>query len=119
MKNQVIPYKLFLDDIRVPSFIYPKTKDSDWVVVRDLTEFKNAIETKGIPSFISFDNDLGSSLEEGKDGVKWMVFEKELDISNMDFKVHSSNVSGVREYIESLLNNWKKELKNRKTQTNE
>lgn len=103
-------YKLFLDDIRIPTTIYPNTKDSDWVICRNLTEFKDAIETKGVPDYISFDNDLGESMEEGKDAVKWLVYDKEADIRNMNYKVHSANSSGVREYILDLLENWKKHL---------
>lgn len=109
-------YKIFLDDIRVPTDIYPKTNNDDWLVIRNLTDFKNIIETRGIPDYISFDNDLGDSMEEGKDAVKWMVYEKWFDISNMDFMVHSANSSGVREYIEALLKNWKKELINGKNE---
>ena len=107
-------YKLFLDDIRVPTDIYPKDTNESWVIARNLTDFKSTIETMGIPDYISFDNDLGDTMEEGKDAAKWMVFEKWMDISDMDFKVHSANSSGVREYVESLLNNWKKELKKQK-----
>ena len=109
-------YYIFLDDIRVPTDIYPKTNNESWFIVRNLTDFKSLIGSKGIPDYISFDNDLGDSLEEGKDAVKWMVYEKELDTSNMNFLVHSANSSGVREYIEALLNNWKKELHNRKNE---
>jgi hypothetical protein len=107
-------YKIFLDDLRIPTDIYPNTANEDWMIIRNLTDFKNAIETLGVPEYISFDNDLGKSLEEGKDAAKWMVYEKWLDISKMDFLVHSANVSGVREYVTDLLNNWKKELKNEK-----
>jgi len=103
-------YKLFLDDLRVPTDVYPQTDNSSWVIVRNLTDFKKAINEKGIPSYISFDNDLGESMEEGKDAAKWLVFEKEADIRDMDFKVHSANVGGVRDYIKSLLDNWKKHL---------
>lgn len=103
-------YKIFLDDLRALTDIYPNAIVEEWLIVRNLSEFKSAIETKGIPEYISFDNDLGKSLEEGKEAMKWMVFEKELDITEMNFRVHSANSSGVREYIEGTLNNWKKEL---------
>ncbi len=105
-------FKIFLDDIRMPTDIYPNTDNNEWIIVRNLTDFKDLIETRGVPDYISFDNDLGKTLEEGKDAAKWMVFEKWLNISNMDFKVHSANSSGVREYITDLLNNWKNELNN-------
>jgi len=103
-------YKIFLDDLRVSTDIYPDAKEGEWTVIRTLGEFKAMIEENGVPDYISFDNDLGESLEEGKDAVKWMVFEKGLDTSKMGFKAHSANTAGVREYIEGLLNNWNKEL---------
>lgn len=107
-------YKIFLDDIRVPADIYPKDNNEDWFIVRNLSDFKDTINQFGVPSFISFDNDLGENMEEGKDAAKWMVFDQELDIIDMDFIVHSANSSGVREYVLGTLNNWKKELKRRK-----
>lgn len=109
-------YKIFLDDERFPDWVY-KTNNDDWVIIRNLTDFKNTILERGIPDFISFDNDLGASLEEGMDAVKWMVYEMEFDISNMDFNVHSANSGGPggpKGNIASLLNNWKKELVRRK-----
>jgi hypothetical protein len=107
-------YQIFLDDLRIPTDIYPKGNNEDWLIIRNLTDFKNIIETNGVPDYISFDNDLGDTMEEGKDAAKWMVYDKELDISKMDFMVHSANNSGVREYVRDLLNNWKKELNKRK-----
>ena len=91
MKNK---YKIFLDDERFPDWVYKNTNNDDWVIIRNLTDFKNTIETRGIPDFISWDNDLGASMEEGKDGAKWMTYEMGLDISNMGFNVHSANSGG-------------------------
>lgn len=112
-------YKLFLDDLRMPSFIYPETKDEDWVIARDVDEFKRIILKNGIPSFVSFDNDLGEYEDgtlklEGKDAAKWLTYTMMFDISNMDFKVHSSNTGGPREDIAAWINNWKKVLKDGK-----
>ena len=107
-------YKIFFDDLRDPTDIYPDAKPGEWLVIRNIADFKDAIETIGVPTFVSFDNDLGvvdGIKEECKEVVKWIVFEKELDISGMDFKIHSANSSGVREYMTGTLNNWKKELR--------
>ncbi len=106
--------KVFLDDIRMPIDIYPTTKNRDWVIIRDFEAFKKYINSNPIPFYISFDNDLGEFEDktpkpEGVDVVKWIVFEKELDISNTDFKVHSANTAR-RDYIEGTMNNWKDEL---------
>lgn len=105
-KNNI---KIFLDDVCMPTDIYPNAKLNEWTIIRSMNDFKRFIELFGVPKYISFDNDLGGT-EEGKDLAKWMVFEKWLDISDMEYKVHSSNVSGVREYIIGTLNNWKMEL---------
>ena len=107
-------YKIFLDDLRIPTDIYPKTNNDDWLIIRNLTDFRNIILEKGVPSYISFDNDLGDSMEEGKDAAKWMTYDMGLDISNMDFLVHSANVGGPREVIAAWINNWQKELKKQK-----
>lgn len=104
-------YKLFFDDIRVPTDIYPKTKNEDWVIARTISEFKNKIISDGLPSFCSFDNDLGDSMEEAKDVVKWLVKEK-YDLRKMEFNVHSANSadSGPRHFIISMIGNWNKFL---------
>ena len=45
-------YKLYLDDIRTP-------KSDNWVIVRCYEDFVTTILTKGLPTEISFDHDLG------------------------------------------------------------
>jgi len=96
-------YNLFLDDLRTVNMVYPHERESDFIVVRDYHAFKEIISQKGLPSFISFDNDLGldSNQELAPDGyacAKWL------------FHVHSANpVAKVQ--IESLLNNYIRHLK--------
>lgn len=51
-------YKLFLDDLRVPTDAYPQTDNNSWVIVRNLTDFKKVIDEKGFFDFVSFDHDL-------------------------------------------------------------
>lgn len=102
--------KIFLDDERFPDWIYKRTDNDTWTVLRNVEEFKdfiNQIEAENI-EFISFDNDLGTELE-GVDAVKWLVFEKEYDIRNIEFNIHSGNIARW-DYMESTLNNWKKHL---------
>lgn len=70
---------LFLDDIRNPenAFEYTKQKmfvDKQWVVVRNFEEFKNHIDTNGLPTFISFDHDLADSHYTPK--YLWDDYEK-------------------------------------------
>lgn len=108
-------YQLFLDDIRTVAMVYPQTAESDFVIVRDHAAFKETILKHGLPSFISFDNDLGldENLELAPDGyacAKWLVYESELDLRELRFYVHSANpVAKVQ--IESLLNNYIRHLK--------
>lgn len=105
-------YKLFLDDIRVPTMIYPNNEDSDFEIVRTVEEFKKLIKERGLPYFISFDNDLGCDendqpLFEGYDAAKWLVNESGFDLTDLNFKVHSYNPV-AKENIEALLNNYLK-----------
>ena len=108
--------KLFLDDIRTIDMVYDKSVESEFDIVRTYTEFVNYIQKKGLPNFISFDNDLGLG-EDGKvalDGLaaaKWLVYESGLDLRNLQFNVHSANPV-ASEQIKGLLNNYIKHLKN-------
>lgn len=108
-------YKLFLDDVRTVEMIYPKAGRSEFVIVRTYHDFIDMIKKKGLPTYISFDNDLGCDekrklLPEGYDAAKWLVYESNLDLSELEFYVHSSNpVAKVQ--IESLLNNYIKHQK--------
>lgn len=88
--------KLFLDDIRNPEMIYDQDESKNFVVVRSYFEFVKYIQQNGLPEFISFDNDheLDENGEVAPDGyaaVKWLVFESNLDLRDLKFKVHSAN----------------------------
>ncbi len=110
-------YKLFLDDVRDVQMVYNKFTNVDFIVVRNFDAFVKVISEKGLPEFLSFDNDLGedsngSLLKDGYDCAKWLVYESGLDLRNLNFKVHSANpIASVQ--IESLLNNYIKHLNNR------
>jgi hypothetical protein len=106
--------KLFLDDIREVDWIYTKDWAEEFEVVRSYAQFVAFIERKGLPDFISFDNDLGLD-ENGKvapDGyaaAKWLVYESGLDLRELRFAVHSANPVAA-EQIRGLLNNYIKYL---------
>ena len=55
-------YYLFLDDERAPNGVpwvdLPDIPRNDWVIVRNIEDFKRTIDQHGIPKFVSFDNDL-------------------------------------------------------------
>jgi hypothetical protein len=101
------PYKLFLDDERFPKL------SNDWVIVRNIKEFKKTIRDRGLPFEISFDHDLnqenGKSLPTGYDCLKWMVYDMRYDLRKVDVNVHSANPVG-RDNIEGLLKSWNKFL---------
>lgn len=115
MPTSLKKYRIFLDDERSVHDVYEHA--SDFITVRSLEEFKNVIRKHGLPTFISFDHDLGSDrngniLPSGYDAAKWLVYDMELDIRDMGYKTHSSNIQ-TRDQINGLLDNWKKELNNR------
>jgi hypothetical protein len=92
--------KLFIDDIRDPP-------TNDYHVVRSTTEAIEWIKTNGMPSFISFDHDLG-----GDDTSMiflnkiYQEFWKEWD-DIPDYQVHSANPIGSKNIV-SFMESWKK-----------
>jgi hypothetical protein len=110
----LMSYNLFLDDLRTVDMVYPGQSDN-FVVVRSYAAFVKNVEENGLPAFISFDNDLGEDddgivLPDGYECAKWLVYESELDLRNLKFKVHSANpIAKVQ--IQSLLTNYIRFLK--------
>lgn len=109
-------YFLFLDDVRDVGMIYHGFTNNDFVVVRSYAEFVKYISQNGLPQLISFDNDLGEDangnlLPDGYACAKWLVYKSNLDISNLKYRVHSSNPVAKKQ-IESLLYNYINHLKN-------
>lgn len=93
---------LYIDDERTP-----KT-DLPWHITRSYEDATNIIRENGIPSYISFDHDLGTGLS-GYDIAKWIV-EQDLDgtlsiPTDFQFNVHSANPVGRRN-IECLLDSY-------------
>lgn len=95
-------YRMFIDDVRNPS-------EEDWVVVRSSNEALEYVQSNGMPSFISFDHDLG-----GDDTT--MVFLRKLvdlvwngDDLPPDYTVHSANPVGSKNIV-SFMESWKKSL---------
>ena len=118
-------YNLFLDDVRSPyrDMGYMKYRgvvgvyqDIEWVIIRNFEEFKEAIDTNGIPNIISYDHDLGDeqyhpSMYEGQEAyeaVATQFTEKtgkecvEYLISKLEgsphprYIIHSQNPVGVQ-----------------------
>jgi hypothetical protein len=107
-------YKVFFDDLRTVEMVYGPGREGEFEVVRNVDDFKVLLDERGIPGFISFDHDLGldeegNLAEDAYAAVKWMVFEKEYDLRDMEFAVHSANPL-ASDKITSLIRNWNKEL---------
>jgi hypothetical protein len=107
--------KLFLDDLRTVDMIYGKSETDLFDVVRSYDELVSYIRLNGLPDFISFDNDLGLDANEevAPDGyacAKWLVYESDLDLRSLQFKVHSANPVAA-EQIRGLLTNYIKHLR--------
>lgn len=108
-------YKLFLDDIRTVDMVYGEGREQEFVVVRDYHAFINTIKKKGLPDFISFDNDLGMDdggevAPDGYAAAKWLVYESDLDLTHLQFNIHSANPV-ASEQIRGLLENYIRFLK--------
>ncbi len=102
--------KLFLDDIRSVDMVYDAARIKEFDVVRTYQEFVLYIQKNGLPDFISFDNDLGLDATgdvapDGYAAAKWLVYDSGLDLSELEFKVHSANPVAA-EQIRGLLNNY-------------
>lgn len=107
--------KLFLDDIRTIEMVYDKSEINNFDIVRTYDAFVEYIKINGLPDFISFDNDLGLNDQgevapDGLAAAKWLVYKSGLDLTNLEFKVHSANPVAA-EQIKGLLNNYIKHLK--------
>lgn len=118
-------YRLFLDDLRNPPdvarYIMPCGLKSlyqypAWTIVRNLEDFKKIILEHGMPSFISFDHDLGNAAVASEDATeitgvtaaRWLCqFAAENGSNIPPYQVHSVNPVG-RENIISVLESYKK-----------
>jgi len=92
-------YKLYIDDLRTPN-------ESDWVVVRTVEEARATLLSRGIPTQISFDHDLGMHNDEVVSAVPiaWFIIDGILDghfnahvLKKVN--VHSDNPPGVRNIV--------------------
>ena len=105
-------YTIYIDDLRTP------VEEFD-CIARSYEEAIEIFKKYGMPSFISFDHDLG--LHDGKvaksglDVAKWIVqhdLNEEYKIPpDFAFEVHSQNPVG-KQNIESLLSSYLEYKKN-------
>jgi hypothetical protein len=101
-------YNLFLDDERNPEDVFwMKIPDGDYIIVRTAEEFKQTINQKGLPNYISFDHDLGED-PNGYDCAKWLVdYCIKTDKKLPTYTVHSQNPIG-KDNIIGYLENFKR-----------
>ena len=79
MDQEINKYRLFLDDIRMPSDVFKYTMDIryatfEWIIVRNYDEFTTFIKNNGLPELISFDHDLADSHYTPKE--YWTDYDK-------------------------------------------
>lgn len=110
-------WNLFIDDERelsdvtwAPWQIREKYRNEEWEIARNHNEVIALIEKRGMPSYVSFDHDLGDF--KNGDGYKIAKYLVDLDLytdynfpENFDFYVHSKNPVG-KSNIEGYLNNY-------------
>lgn len=108
-----MPYKMFLDDIRVVEQV-PALKGTIFdIICRDYDAAIATMNDYGCPEFISFDHDLGLLSLNGYE-LAWWIVERDLDLNskfipdNFSFHVHSANPVGA-DNIRNLLNNYLKD----------
>jgi hypothetical protein len=107
-------WKLFLDDEREPV-------GTGWTVCRSVAEVEAVAEIFGLPSFISFDHDLGDGPapvgydNTGMGLAKWIA-DRAMDGAplpeDFQFFVHSQNPIGadnIRQFMRKFLDFHKKE----------
>jgi len=100
-------WNLFIDNER-----YPPSDGREWVIARSGQEVLNEFLDRGMPSYISFDYDLGENSGTGYDIAKILI---DIDMGtpidmyrfpkNFSFYVHSQNLIG-KTNIERLLNRY-------------
>ena len=95
-------YKLFIDDER-----WPADDGTEWVIARSSEDAIAAVESLGVPDFISFDHDLGG--EDTSIKFIWWMIDAHLDERIASFTtqyyVHSQNPIGAAN-IRSLMDSF-------------
>ena len=109
--NHTMTYKLFLDDIRDPSWVYCTADTDQWIVCRSYAAAVEQLTLLGFPMFVSFDHDLGTDSHSGFDFAKLLI-EHDLDHNSMPenfgYSVHSANPVGAAN-IHGLMSSYIKQ----------
>jgi hypothetical protein len=96
------PWAIWLDDKRP----IPEKSELQYVSAANPREFIDLIEDHGIPSFISFDWNLGPDWDTGEAVMKWLIESDQLGEhvfpEDFQFDTHSSDYSKRRAMNERL-----------------
>lgn len=106
---------LFLDDLREPGYVYrdllpdSERHPKNWVVAKSSAEAKELVESKGMPSMMSLDHDLG-----GEDTsfvfLSWLAREYWDGVSPVPkYRVHSQNPTGSLN-LKAFMDSWAKSV---------
>lgn len=95
-------YKLWLEDLA--DTIKP-APDATWKVARSSAEAIEILKEHGVPSFISFDFDLGEN-DTAEVYYKYLA-ENYYDSKVPDYEIHSENNQGWN-LIQSYMESWRK-----------
>lgn len=95
-------YKLWLEDLA--DTIKP-APDATWKVARSSAEAIAILKEHGVPSFISFDFDLGEN-DTAEVYYKYLA-ENYYDSEVPDYEIHSENNQGWK-LIQSYMESWRK-----------
>ena len=99
-------YKLFIDDERFPV-------DDSWIIVRSSAEAIQVVKDLGMPSFISFDHDLGGD-DISINFITWLAnylcYSTDDFPKDFDYYVHSQNPVGkqnIEGWMQSIIKHFK------------
>jgi hypothetical protein len=94
-------YRMFIDDER-----FPPNDGKEWVIVRSSYEAMVMVANRGVPSFVSYDHDLGDK-DTSMIFIHWMInryLDADINSFPTEFAVHSQNPVGARNITNILLN---------------
>ncbi|WEM33193.1 hypothetical protein EJP02_132 [Escherichia phage EJP2] len=103
-------YKMFIDDLRDAEKHYP---NEGFIVTRTYNEAVQYVQEHGLPSFVSFDHDLGDTdSTDEKTGYSFAKFLIEYMIDNdlrepFEYFIHSANPVGaenIKQYLQNGFN---------------
>ena len=93
------PYALYLDDCRNPLI----TVDGlPWVIARNYEEFKQALDTRGMPEFVSLDHDLY------EEHMKMYFYMKANKLKTIDYSVfeHKTGLDCCKILMDFIYEVW-------------